>query len=118
MADVEAATDAAELLSVMDVVDGVHVEPDVASYIVEIVARTRRDESVVLGASARASMALGAASRAAAAMDGRDFVIPDDVKSLVGPVLGHRIVLQPDARLRRLTPAKVLTAIVESIDLD
>lgn len=115
--EADAVTEAAELLSVMDVVDGVHVEPDVAAYIVEIVARTRRDESVVLGASTRASMALGAASRAAAAMDGRDFVIPDDVKSLVGPVLGHRIVLEPDARLRRLTPAKVLTAIVESIDL-
>lgn len=115
--EVEGVTDAAELLSVMDVVDGVHVEPDVARYIVEIVACTRRDKSVVLGASARASMALGAASRAAAAMDGRDFVIPDDVKSLVGPVLGHRIVLEPDARLRRLTPDRVLTAIVESIDL-
>ena len=115
--DVDAVTDAAELLAVMDVVDTVHVEPDVAAYIVEIVARTRRDDSVVLGASARASMALGAASRAAAAMDGRDFVIPDDVKSLVGPVLGHRIVLEPDARLRRLTPTRVLSAIVESIDL-
>ena len=116
--EADAVTGADELLAAMDVVDAVHIEPDVAAYIVEIVGRTRRDESVVLGASARASMALGAASRAAAAMDGRDFVIPDDVKSLVGPVLGHRIVLQPDARLRRLTAATVLTAIVESIDLD
>ncbi len=49
-------------------------------------------------------------------MDGRDFVLPDDVKSLVGPVLAHRIVLEPDARLRRLTPPRVLAAIVDSID--
>ena len=111
-----AVTDAAELLSAMDIVDSVHIEPDLAEHIVEIVARTRRDEAVVLGASARASMALGAASRAVAAMDGRDFVLPDDVKSLVGPVLAHRIVLEPDARLRRLTPARVLAGIVDSID--
>ena len=113
----EAMTDADELLAAMDLVDGVHIEPEVAAYVVEIVARTRRDESVVLGASARASMALGAACRAAAAMAGRDFVLPDDVKALVDPVLGHRIVLEPDARLRRLTPSRVLTSIVESVDL-
>jgi MoxR-like ATPase len=114
--DGEAVTDAGELLSMMNVVDRVHIESDVAGYIVEIVTRTRGDEAVVLGASARASMALGAACRAMAAMEGRDFVLPDDVKSLVGPVLAHRIVLEPDARLRRLTPARVLSAIVDSID--
>jgi MoxR-like ATPase len=115
--DVLAVTHAAELLAAMDVVDGVHIAPDVAGYIVEIVSRTRRHEALALGASARASMALGAACRAAAAMDGRDFVLPDDAKGLVGPVLGHRVVLEADARLRRLTPASVLSAIVESIDL-
>lgn len=114
---IEPVTDAAELLSAMDAVDGVYIDHDVARYLVEVVRRTRDHEAITLGASTRASMSLGAAGRASAAMAGRDYVLPDDVKRLVGPVLGHRLVLEPDARLRRLTPEKLLTGIVESIDI-
>lgn len=113
----EAVTDAAELLSAMETVDGVHIEDDVARYVVEVVRRTRDHEAISLGASTRASMALGAAARARAAMAGRDYVLPDDVKELVCPVLGHRLVLEPDARLRRVTPQKLLAGIIESIEI-
>ena len=112
---IEAVTGAAELLTAMEIVDAVHVEPGVASSIVEIVARSRDHESVVLGASTRATMALASASRAKAAMEGRDFVIPDDIKALAVPALSHRIVLDPDARLRRVTPQALIVSIVESI---
>lgn len=115
--EVEVVTDSSELLAAMDAVDGVHIDSTVARYIVEIVRRTREHDSILLGASTRASMALGAAGRAKAAMDGRDFLLPDDVKSLVEAVLAHRIVLEPDARLRRLTSPQVLAAIVDTVEI-
>jgi MoxR-like ATPase len=111
---IEPVTGAAEVLVAMDIADGVHLESGVASSIVEIVTRSRDHESVVLGASTRATMALAAASRARAAMEGRDFVIPDDVKALAVPVLAHRIVLDPDARLRRVTPQALIGSIIDS----
>lgn len=114
---VEAVTDASELSTAMDTVDAVHIEADIARYIVDVAAQTRDHDSILLGASTRAGMALGAACRARAAMEGRDYVIPDDIKQLVVPVLAHRIVLEPDARLRRLTPRKLLEGIVESIEI-
>lgn len=112
---VESVTDATELLAATESVDAVHVEERVAEYVVELVGATRGHASVVLGASTRASLALGTAGRARAAMEGRDYVIPDDVKSLAVPVLAHRIVLDPDARLRRLTPQKLIASLVESV---
>lgn len=112
---VEAASDTESVLAAIETVKGVHMDPAVAAGIVAIVGRGRRHESVTLGPSTRASMALGAACRSRAAMDGRDFVLPDDVKALAVPVLAHRILLDADARLRRLTPAALVTSIVESV---
>jgi MoxR-like ATPase len=93
----------------------VHVSDAVLSYIVAIARATREHESVELGASPRATLALFRASQALAALRGRSFVIPDDVKHLVGPVIAHRLVLRHQGRLRGIAVERVLRSIVESI---
>ena len=107
-----------EVAGAMDVVAGVHVDDDLARYVVSIVDATRSHGAVTLGASTRASIALGSVARARAAMEGRDFVIPDDVKELAGPVLAHRLVLDADARLRRIEPRSLVDSIVASTPTD
>jgi MoxR-like ATPase len=113
-----AATDAAEIAAVMEAVEIVHMDDAVADYIVALAAATRDHESVVLGASTRAAQALGSAARARAAMDARDYVVPDDVKALAVPVLSHRLVLDPDARLRRITTAMLIESVLETTRID
>lgn len=115
--DIEAVTDGDELATAIMAVESVHIEPSVADAIVAVTSRTRTLEAVVLGASTRASLALGAACRARAAMEGRDFVLPDDVKALAAPVLTHRITLSPDARLRGATPRDVVRTVVDDLRL-
>lgn len=104
-----------EVAAAMDVVAGIHVEADLARYVVAIVTATRNHGAVTLGASTRASIAIGSVARARAAMDGRDFVIPDDVKEVAVPVLAHRLVLDADARLRRIDPGSVVRSIIASV---
>ncbi len=82
----------------------VRVDDGILDYITDIVARTRGHRSIDLGASPRASIALLAGARATAGMRGRDFVIPDDVKSLAPAVLRHRLILVPDAQFEGITP--------------
>ncbi len=94
---------------------GVHVSDAVLGYIVAIVRATREHESVELGASPRATLALYRAAQALAALRGRGFVIPDDVKHLVGPVLAHRLILRHQGRLRGIAVERVLRSVVEAI---
>ena len=96
-------------------VKNVHVERAIGDYIVEIVQSTRREENVLLGCSPRASIYLMRASQALALYMGRDYVIPDDVKSLVIPVLAHRMVLRQEARIRKITCENVLTDLLMNI---
>jgi MoxR-like ATPase len=86
---------------------------DVRDYLVSIVRLTREDEDVKLGASPRATIDLWRASQTAAAVDGRDFVIPDDVKRMAVPVLAHRLVLNVEARVRGRSGADVVNAVLE-----
>lgn len=104
-----------ELLAAQEQVKSVYVAPAVKSYIVELARQTRLHHEVYLGASPRASLALFHASKAAAAMDGRDFVLPDDIKALVEPVLAHRLILGPAARLQDVSPEQILTEIVGKV---
>ncbi len=87
------------------------------SYIVQIVRRTRDWPSLSLGASPRAAVSLMAVSKAFAAMDGRDYVIPDDVKASVRPVLRHRIMLRPEADLEGITPDQVLEDVLRAVEV-
>ena len=95
----------------------VRVEPHIIQYIRELVSRTRRDEAVQIGAGPRASLALLEASRAAAALQGRDFITPDDVKSLVAPVVAHRITLSPEAEMEGLALEDLLRRIFDQVEV-
>jgi MoxR-like ATPase len=91
-----------EILEMRRAITGVRVDDGILGYITDIVAKSRSHRSVYLGASPRGSIGLLATARAAAASEGRDFVIPDDVKSLAAPVLRHRVILHPDAEIEGL----------------
>jgi MoxR-like ATPase len=93
----------------------VEVAPAVGRYIIELVHATRSDPSVALGASPRASIALMRASRALAASDGRRQVYPDDVRLVLGPIIAHRVILNPDALLRGETVENVMERLTNSV---
>ena len=99
------------------VATSVRVEPQIIKYIQSLVAKTRNDESVQIGAGPRASLALLEGSRASAALSGRDFITPDDVKSLVAPVLAHRVTLSPEAEMEGMALEDLLTRIFEQTEV-
>src|ERR671937_305274 len=99
-------------------VSDIHVAPAVKDYVVRVVAATRSHPDVYLGASPRGSLALVRAAQAFAAIQGRDFVVPDDVKLLAAPTLSHRLILQPAARLRDLTTATVVAEVLQSVPVE
>ncbi len=92
----------------------VRMTDDVREYLVKVVRSTRNNQELELGASPRAALALYRACQAWAALEGRDYVLPDDVKRLAGPVLVHRLILSPAARLRGSTAEKVIAGIVQT----
>jgi len=98
-------------------VKSVTVQEALFSYIVQIARRTRDWPSLSLGASPRAAVSLMAVSKAFAAMDGRDYVIPDDVKASARPVLRHRIMLRPEADLEGITPDQVLEDVLRAVEV-
>src|SRR5438105_2054319 len=95
----------------------VRVEPNIITYIRDIVARTRQDEAVQIGAGPRASLALLAASRAMAALRGRDFIIPDDVKELVAAALAHRVTLTAEAEMEGMALEDLLARIFDQVEV-
>ncbi len=103
-----------DLLEAMNVVKHIHVSEPVKWYAVELVNRTRQHEDVYLGASPRGSLGLFRVGQALAALEGREFVLPDDVKRAAVPVLAHRVILGPAARLRELTAERIVQEILES----
>ncbi len=104
---------AQELIACQDAVRAVHVDDKIRQYVLDIVQGTRTHDDVQLGGSPRASIALFRTAQALAAIQGRDFVLPDDVKRMVQPVMGHRVIVRPESRLRKVTAAALLHEIVE-----
>ena len=98
--ELRAVVDRDELLALQRAVEGVHVAEPVGRYIVAVAAATRASGRVQVGASPRGTLALMKLARARAALAGRDFVVPDDVKALAVPALAHRLVLNPDLWVR------------------
>jgi MoxR-like ATPase len=96
---------------------GVRVDPTLHSYIVSLVRRTRDWPSISLGASPRAAVGLFFVARALAGMDGRDFLLPDDVKAAALPVLRHRVLLKPEADLEGLTSDQVITQVIAAVEV-
>ena len=95
----------------------VHVADSLKNYIVDLVRATREHADLALGASPRAALALLRASRATAAASGRDYVVPDDIKDLISPVLAHRLIPSPEAQMIGRTAADVLSDIVEFVPI-
>ena len=106
--------DVSELVAAQQAIRSVHVDRLIKEYIVILVEATRRHEDVYLGASPRGSLALQIASQARAAIFGRDYVIPDDVKALAETTLAHRLILSPSARVRNADSRGVIADIVRS----
>ena len=115
LSEVTTVDAASRLPAARRAVRDVHVADDVARYVVALARATRETPLVRLGASPRATLALLHASQAWAALDGRDFVTPDDVQALVVPVLAHRLVLSRDAVIERRDADEVLRAVVDAV---
>jgi len=110
-----ALSDVPNLVELRRLVDDVRLEPPVRRYIVSLARATRGHPDVQVGASPRAVEHMGDASRARSLLAGRDYVLPDDVKALAGPVFDHRLVLSTDARIRDRRQDEILEEIVESL---
>jgi MoxR-like ATPase len=111
----EPVVSAQELVACQDAVRSVYIDDKVRRYLMRIVHDTREHEDIALGGSPRASIALFRTSQAMAALRGRNYVLPDDVKRIAGPVLTHRMILRPESRLRKVTAAAVVDDIVAEI---
>jgi MoxR-like ATPase len=104
-----------EILACQEAVRQIHVDEKIFRYIVELMKATREHYDVVLGGSPRASMALLRCAQAFAAIQGFDFVVPDDIKHVAPFLLGHRLILRPESRLRKRTVRMVLEEVLNSV---
>jgi MoxR-like ATPase len=114
---VQAVVTAEDLVALRQSLEGITVREELVAYVVDVVRATRQNDSVLVGAGPRATQALLLASRATAALGGRDFVTPDDVKSLTEAVLGHRIVLRPEYEIEGVTVTEVIGKILEQVSV-
>jgi MoxR-like ATPase len=111
--DVSAVSSPEAMAALARAVESVYLAPAMFEYITEIIARTREHPEVLAGSSPRGSLALLKLSRSWAALHGRHYVTPDDIKELAGPVLAHRIILRPEARLQGLAGTAVIARILQ-----
>ena len=114
-ATIEPVTMPDQIRALQAAIEDVHVDPAVEGYMVDIVGATRSHSQVEVGASPRGSLALLKVSRARAAMTGRDFVTPDDVKTVAEPALAHRLILKPDPWIRGVRTATVLADVLAQV---
>lgn len=115
IADLQAVIELDELLQMQELVKRIYVAPVVKRYLVELTRATRESADVYLGSSPRGSLGLFRAGQALAAINGRDYVLPDDIKALAEPVLAHRLVLNPAARLRNIPASQVVEDLVHAM---
>ncbi len=113
----QAVVDGADLLALRDQVSLIYVEESLEDYILQIVQATRMHSDLALGASPRGSLALYKTGQALAAVQGRDYVIPDDIKKLVPLTLAHRMILKPESQLRGRTTRQILQDIIERTEV-
>ena len=115
--DLEPVAHGSDIRALVMAVREVHVAQAIRQYVIRLVNATRSSAELRLGASPRATLHLLRASRAYAALDGRDFVIPDDVQALAGPVLAHRLLPTPEALVSHDPPEHVLAKLVDRLPL-
>ncbi len=111
----DTVVDVDDLLQLQEVIKAVHVDDLIEEYIVALATATRHHEDVYLGASTRGTLALYRTAQAWAALRGRDYVIPDDIKTLASPVLGHRLIINPAARVRNMLADDVIGDILGAV---
>jgi MoxR-like ATPase len=117
LADVSAILNGKEIIEIQEIATNVVVEKSIVEYIAKIVHQTRNNPLLYMGASPRASISILAAAKAKAAINGRDFVIPEDVKFVAIPALRHRIILSPEKEMEGLTPDFVIKEQIETIEI-
>lgn len=108
-----AVAGAADVLRLVETARGVYVEESLGRYVVALLRQTRSDTRLYLGASPRAGIALLRVAKARALADGRDYVVPDDVKAVAVPVLAHRLILAPEARSAALGAEELVAEALE-----
>lgn len=113
--EIHKIVDREDVLKMQQEVDHVDVHKDLVSYIVGLVAETRKEESLALGASPRATLGLIRASKACAYLAGRDFVIPDDIKKVIYPVLGHRLILSIESKMNQVSTDDVIRSVLRKV---
>lgn len=106
---------AGDIITMQQQVTQVYCSPEVRSYVANIAAATRSSQALKLGASTRAAIALVHGAQACALLDRRDYIIPEDVQHMVLPVLCHRVVLTPDARMKGITTESVVSSIMRNV---
>jgi MoxR-like ATPase len=104
-----------EVLAMQENVKDVFIEPSLKQYLVDLVWATREHPMLSLGASPRASLGLLRAGQARAALQGRDYVLPDDIKTIASAVLSHRLFLKPEARVRQADPQQIVTEVLDQV---
>ena len=112
---IKAVVARADILRMQQSVKDVHIDPSLKQYMVQLVAETRNHPMLALGASPRASLGLMRTGQARAALQQREFVLPDDIKALAAPVFCHRLILKPEARVRQADVAELVAEIVDSV---
>ena len=115
IADLKPICTSSDILRLQQDVEGVYSAKEIRSYIAAIAAASRRTNALQLGVSTRAAISLLRAAQANALLDGRDYVSPEDVKRMAEPVLAHRLVLSPEARMRNMTAEKILAGVIGSV---
>jgi MoxR-like ATPase len=113
--ELQAVIDRGTLLEMQRAVEDVHVADEIREYCVDLVVATRASQSAAVGASPRGSLALLKLARCCAALDGRDYVLPDDVKAIAVPALAHRLVLRPELWVQRITAEDVVREVLETV---
>ena len=114
---IESVMSTDDLKKYREQVQNILIEDKIFTYIAQVVDKTRNHPHLYLGGSPRASLAIMNASKAFAAINGRDFVTPDDVKRALVPVLRHRIILSPEREMEGMTPETVIDMIAQSIEI-
>ena len=112
-----AYTDAASIVAIQHIVQQIYVDPAIDEYVVALGTRTRQHADIVLGASTRALLTLIRIAQARALLGGRAYVLPDDIQAVAIPVIAHRIILSPAARMRNETPEQVIRDIVANLPI-
>jgi MoxR-like ATPase len=113
--ELKPVTSAAKLLKMRALVESVHVDSDLEEYIARLVHETRNDRRVAVGASPRASLAFLKMARAHAALNGRDYILPDDIKRFANPILSHRIILLPEYWVARDITGEVIADVLKKV---